>query len=405
MSYRKTTNSRHPWRGRVLALSWLLAAFGCREEVRETPTDGETHFLKSCEADPHSCGTGLACLCGVCTQACTENASCEALSTAAECVGGAERSSADLCSEDAASAVCDVPCSGDLDCSAVAALPYCVGGFCRPLPASPANASGGATGTGGSSGISAGGGNGGSSGAAGASGAAGRGGAGGTAGDGGAGGVAGTSGAGGDGCPPSSITGNEVVILGDMFIATNHDITANLETLARRAGALADTERYRDYSTVGTSGLVIGAPLLADHYATAKAEGDVRVVVMDAGGPDLLIGACESPVTTSCPIIADVATAADTLLSQMTADEVDVVWFYYPDPADATLRAKVDVARPLLQAVCERPEYRCHWIDLREWFDDPSITYLATDTVPTGDGALATADAIWSTMRANCIAQ
>ena len=122
---------------------------------------------------------------------------------------------------------------------------------------------------------------------------------------------------------------------------------------------------------------------------------------------DLSLGSCETPPTPDCQLMVDVVTAAEALLGQMFQDGVeDVVWFFYPDPTDATLLAKFEVLRPLLQGVCESSTVPCHWLDLRPIFADHYSEYMLPENLlPTAEGAQATAAAIWSTMQRDCIAQ
>jgi hypothetical protein len=90
----------------------------------------------------------------------------------------------------------------------------------------------------------------------------------------------------------------------------------------------------------------------------------------------------------------------------MAADGVEqVLWFYYPDPADAVLLTKLEILHPLLRAACEGSATSCHWLDLREAFDGHFSEYMETDFVPTSLGAEVAAAAIWTQMEENCIAQ
>jgi hypothetical protein len=83
-------------------------------------------------------------------------------------------------------------------------------------------------------------------------------GSGGRGGTGGAGGVAagagGKGGAGGNGtCQKGEVAGNQVLLIGDSFIALNRSITNELQRLARAAGALDQNETYQDRSVSGTT--------------------------------------------------------------------------------------------------------------------------------------------------------
>src|SRR6187551_859057 len=95
-----------------LLFALTLTAFSCQSATQD-PTGGETHFLVRCEANSSSCGSKLACVCGVCTLPCTERAACEALPAAA-CVAS---DSADGCGAPEARGHCDVACLIDADCA------------------------------------------------------------------------------------------------------------------------------------------------------------------------------------------------------------------------------------------------------------------------------------------------
>lgn len=153
-------------------LVWIaVMALGCTASTRPEP-GSQTHFLDTCDGN---CPSGLACVCGVCTLPCDEDATCEVQSEAATC--SAAMADGQACA--GARRVCDVECERDGDCEAVGQGFACEGGRCRRDEArADAGASAGAGGTAGA-GASAG-----TGGRAGA-GASGSGGAGGNAGGGG----------------------------------------------------------------------------------------------------------------------------------------------------------------------------------------------------------------------------
>jgi hypothetical protein len=93
-------------------------------------TSSESHFLTNCN---ESCGSGLECLCGVCTRACSNDASCATVFAGAECVDVASRPAASSCPSSAASAFCDEHCAADSDCAALGAGFSCQAGFCRQV--------------------------------------------------------------------------------------------------------------------------------------------------------------------------------------------------------------------------------------------------------------------------------
>jgi len=91
----------------------------------------------------------------------------------------------------------------------------------------------------------------------------------------------------------------------------------------------------------------------------------------------------------------------------MAADGVaHVVYAFYPDPVDATLRAKMDVLRPLLERACKNSALTCHFLDLRSAFANRYDEYIQADGMnPTEAGSQASAQAIWAVMQKECIAQ
>jgi len=349
-----------------ILLAVLALAFSCKPESGD-PTGGETHFLTRCDASPKSCGDRLTCVCGVCTLPCAERAACEAL-PAAQCVPSSAGCATNI---PTTPGVCEVSCVGDADCAVVSPSHRCQQGVCR----AGALASGGA---GGSSDVTS-------------------------------GGVAG-SGAVTDGgagaCASGTVPANQVLIIGDSFFATTHQITAYLEGLARDAGAVSVGERYRDRSNLLANALALGGNGIADQYTSGASEAGVKVVIMDGGGADALLGSCDS-ANASCAVVTAAAAAAQALFAKMATDNVEqVVFAFYPDPGDANVKARIDALRPLIQSACENAPLPCHWLDLRTVFAGHYPEYVQADQLnPTDTGARASAQAIWSTMQQYCVAQ
>jgi len=338
----------------VWVLALFFAIFSCQRET-DDPTGGETHFLVRCSTGANTCGDKLVCLCGVCTVPCTERATCEPLPAAA-CVASNDTG---RCASAEAPGHCDVACLIDADCSVLSSSHRCELGACR-ADAPPDN-------------------------------------------------DAGAAGAGADDagtCVRGGVSANELLLIGDSFFA-NHQITAYLEGFARDAGVLPAGARYRDNSRLTANSLASGG--IADQYTTARAEAEVRVVIMNGGGADVLVGSCDT-VDASCPTIASAAAAARELLQQMATDGVvDVVYVFYPDPVKDTtpnLRAKVDALRPLIESACEGSAVRCNFLDLRPTFAGHYADYVQADGMnPTAVGSQATAQALWALMQSSCIAQ
>lgn len=330
-----------------LALFALVIA-SCTSSGQDS-TSGETHFLRLCDParDSEPCGDGLACLCNTCTLPCDAQNACASLSEA-RCV---EVTELDSCEEAPAEGLCTVQCSEDSDCAGISAEHRCLDGVCAadPLPTDTATAST---------------------------------------------------------CPPSELSSSEVLILGDSFFAASHEITGFIEDLARSAGALSAGERYRDNSRLINNTLALMENGIETQYADAIAESPVRVVIMNGGGSDALLGDCETP-DADCPVLADATAAAEELLTRMSEDGVtDVLYAFYPNALDDVLRAKVDALRPLIQDACEATDSLCQFIDLRPVFEGNYDEYIGSDGLnPTTEGAAATAQEIWTVMQENCIAQ
>lgn len=337
----KLREAMSPW-WRPFLLGVLALASGCRGESQGPSTGSETHFLSWCTSDA-SCGDGLACLCGVCTQTCTGDAACTELASTAECVQADTRPAEHACPDTKVEASCEVVCESDGDCRSLGPEHRCDRGYCRSLPTD---------------------------------------------------------------CETGGVAASEVVILGDSFLAENGAITVELEALARAAGALGSAETYRDYSSVIITPFG-GASDLTGQYAMATSGGAIRVVVMDVGGPDSLLGTCADPPTETCAALQAAVSGADALWRQMADDGVEaVVDFFYPVPDDAVLAARFDVLRPMMEAACDESPVGCHFLDLRPTFQDRSTEYLLSGGVlPTAAGSAATARALWSLMQSRCIAQ
>lgn len=207
-------------------------------------------------------------------------------------------------------------------------------------------------------------------------------------------------------CAPSEFDPNQLLIVGDSFMAVGHRITAFLENLARQSGSLTAGQRYRDNSKLIDNALAAAGGGIENQYAAASAESPVGVVIMNGGGADLLLGSC-AELTTDCPVLSDAAAAASALFERMASDGVEhVVYAFYPDPLDPAVLEEMNALRPLIESACEASPVPCHWLDLRTTFAGNYETYVEADGFnPTPEGARASAQAIWAIMQQQCIAQ
>ena len=204
----------------------------------------------------------------------------------------------------------------------------------------------------------------------------------------------------------TTVKGNQVIVIGESFIALSHGITQDLQQLAINAGVLASGDSFIDNSVSGTqlSGGI--SPSIPTQYANGNTQKQVRWVIMDGGGNDCLNGSCSTPPTSSCTALQNAANAAKTLLAQMGSDGViKVIYFFYPDPQQdlGGLQAKLDVLRPMIQTiVTSSTKPVAYWLDLRPVFAGNYSTYIQSDGIhPTAAGCQATANAIWSLIQQN----
>jgi hypothetical protein len=200
------------------------------------------------------------------------------------------------------------------------------------------------------------------------------------------------------------LVASEVVVLGDSYFATTHEVTGYLEALAREDGALSAGERLRDYSNLTSNALAWMGFGIASQYENAQAESEIGVVIMNGGGADVLLGSCDE-VNAECPVIMDAARALETLFVQMNTDGVEqIVFVGYPNPVPDDISAKMSVLRPLLEQACSASAVPCVWLDLRPTIDGREAEFILPDGInPPSAGAEASARAIWNVMKESCI--
>lgn len=334
-----------------------LLGLGCESQGID-PTGGETHFLRLCDESADSCGGELKCLCGVCTRPCDDEQGCSSLPKASCRAELDEVCSQPKDDEPELSGVCEVFCEEKQDCLSVSADLQCISGVCREATDSSTtdepDGMGGADGT----------------------------------------------------CTPGDTSANEVLVMGDSFFATTHQITAYLEDSARNAGSLAPGYRYRDASRLVNNALALPGAGLLDQFQSSALDSEVKFVITNGGGADVLLGSCET-LDSDCPMLQDATNGLAGLLAAIADQGVEgVVYVSYPDPEPEAVRARLDVLRPMLEQVCSGSPVPCHFLDLRPIFADNHDEYIADDGLnPTAAGSQATAEAIWTLMEQNCIAQ
>jgi lysophospholipase L1-like esterase len=245
-------------------------------------------------------------------------------------------------------------------------------------------------------------------------------------------------------CVKGQVTPDEVVMLGDSYLDPawgNVGPTLMMD---------ANNAAYRHYY-IGGAALAWGNPdtqfyipyqfnpmALTDVAVTNPA--DIKVVILDGGGNDVLIGntSCETtapPANTSCvTTVQNAINEAQTEMTFMASKGVQqVVFFFYPHldtagggilqtPAPA-VNDTLDYAYPLAEQFCcgssftssltnyscsghPAPGLTCVFIDTRPSFEGHLSDYIKSDKVhPTQAGAQVIADLIWAQMHNHCIAQ
>ena len=119
-------------RGSLQWVRWSLAALvtctlaACFKS--EPRVGSETHFMQLCSDD--TCGDGLQCICGVCTEACKSDDACKDLADGASCESADADSKA--CGDSVPPArTCDARCERDADCKSLGSQFACMNGGCR----------------------------------------------------------------------------------------------------------------------------------------------------------------------------------------------------------------------------------------------------------------------------------
>jgi hypothetical protein len=201
-------------------------------------------------------------------------------------------------------------------------------------------------------------------------------------------------GAGAAACATGQVSASEVLWIGDSWVEIPGTQRTRVRDLAREAGAIGPNEDYVDR---GVNGAVMTA--IANQYTTQESLTKVKVLIMDGGGFDLILG------NGSSATIASVVAAFQQHLATVASDGTVQQIIYFLVPSELPATPSVATLGPKLQLLCVQSKVPCYFLDLGPiWMGHPE--YTASDGVLASDaGAVALADAIWAMMQQNCIAQ
>jgi lysophospholipase L1-like esterase len=217
-------------------------------------------------------------------------------------------------------------------------------------------------------------------------------------------------------CMMGVVGPSQVVFIGDSYPASGATaggiggIQRQIEKRAVEAGVLAEGEHYRNYYVGGTRFL---NDTIQNQWTMAKQQDpDIKVVLMDGGGNDVLQGqeGCfvfNNPMDQVCIDVVERSTAAaGALMEQMEQDGVaDIIYFFYPEVPLAPGHSEFD--EPYAREGCESftGALDCHFVSTLAAFEGHA-EYIAGDGIhPTAAGQVVIGDLMWESMVANCVAQ
>lgn len=214
------------------------------------------------------------------------------------------------------------------------------------------------------------------------------------------------------GCNPPEVTKPCVVMLGDSIF----HLSTEGQDLFELAG-----DTYRTYYIGGAQ--LVGGPIKTieqQYYDARNANPNIRTIVMDGGGNDILIGANQicsadygTELSAECHAEMDlVLAAAEQLFETAVADGVENVIFqgYYYVAAQRLWQVTdefQDKGIALVNQLNARyPDVKIVYVDPRPHFEQGSTDHLRFDGIhPSPEGAAKLAELVWEAMVANDIEQ
>jgi hypothetical protein len=223
-----------------------------------------------------------------------------------------------------------------------------------------------------------------------------------------------------------------IAMIGDSFVTwLSHTFPADMNAVSSLT--------IETFAVGGTSMGSGGGGLIPPQFDTALAKlPHLTTIIMDGGAydifsPDLAqfpqgaqcrnlgFRAIDVP---DCQKIVDkaVAAAKDLFLKMAKSGVKDVVYFFYPKVPTNTIfggnnpAGVLDYAMPKVRAACEAAyelsveaaadkPIRCHFVDLVPVFSGHPEFFAVADIHPSPAGSKAMAEAVWTTMKAECVGQ
>ncbi len=260
-------------------------------------------------------------------------------------------------------------------------------------------------------------------------------------------------------CEKGQVKPSEVVMLGDSYMDKNFgNVGPNIIAAAQMAGSLPTGTTYRQYylaaaamnNGAGQLNIPYQYETMAKGDAAVAMPKDIKVVIMDGGGNDVLIdqqscltdanSAAQMADTACMKAVTATVNRTQALWQEMASDGVkQVVYYFYPhlDPAGGGYLTTPapgvnlidDYSAPLYQKICcgssftpttqaptctgNAPGLQCTFVDTRPAFNghsgaagEPGPDYILSDHVhPNAMGSVVIANLTWNAMVANCVAQ
>jgi hypothetical protein len=191
-------------------------------------------------------------------------------------------------------------------------------------------------------------------------------------------------------CPPDEVAPGEVALIGDAWIRIP---ASRISEKARAAGTIGQDDAFVNLAADG-----VPIASIVDQYNTRQSRSPVRVLIMNGGGIDL-IGGGGSQATVD-QVVATLTQHLEQVASDGTVRHV----IYSLCPEISSTPGVADL-RPGMEASCSASAVPCYFLDLQPlWEGHPEYNGIE-DIIPTDTGADVIAEAIWTIMEENCIAQ